>query len=318
MSDSSLKTYLDSIGKYPLLTATDEIQLSRQIQAMIALQVDKPEGPYSLPEKRIIRRGEQAKAKMISCNLRLVVSVARKYSKSARTMDILDLIQEGSIGLSRAAEKFDHERGYKFSTYSYWWIRQGITRAINMQDRTIRLPVSANDTLRQARTFALNEYERTGQKPSLKAMANHCGIKEETLRDFLHHANDCRSLDAPSQTFKDEVGSLHELISCDRQAGFDQLVEDSNVEWVQNGLALMPDDQAHIVREIFGLDGCERAMSDIAKEMSISRDKVRVIRDTSLNRLRLNLVKAQPKKYQSQSIPSNLSWKLGRREMAKL
>ncbi|MGA1512658.1 MAG: sigma-70 family RNA polymerase sigma factor, partial [Aquiluna sp.] len=150
MSDT-LRDYLNQIGKIPLLTAAEEIELGHAIQKMIAVQTDQP----SKEEQRILRIGKRAKERMIKGNLRLVVGVAKKYKHLTNRLTMHDLVQEGNIGLIRAVELFDPARGYKFSTYAYWWIRQGIMRSIQVQDRIIKLPTGAGDALRKVRTFTL-------------------------------------------------------------------------------------------------------------------------------------------------------------------
>src|SRR5210317_2231381 len=142
MSDT-LRDYLNQIGKIPLLTAAEEIELGHAIQKMIAVQTDQP----SKEEQRILRIGKRAKERMIKGNLRLVVGVAKKYKHLTNRLTMHDLVQEGNIGLIRAVELFDPARGYKFSTYAYWWIRQGIMRSIQVHDRIIKLPTGAGDAL---------------------------------------------------------------------------------------------------------------------------------------------------------------------------
>ena len=139
-----LRDYLNQIGKIPLLTAAEEIELGNSIQRMMPL-LDKPD--LTKDEQKIIRIGKRAKKRMVQGNLRLVISVASKYNKMTSRLSMQDLIQEGNIGLIRAVEMFDPSRGYKFSTYAYWWIRQGITRAIAEKSRTIRLPIHITETL---------------------------------------------------------------------------------------------------------------------------------------------------------------------------
>ena len=144
---------LTAAGRAPLLTAEEEILLGRRVQALMRLLEDKPDGPYTSAEQRTLRLGKRAKERMITANIRLVVHVAKKYIHRIQTLTLADLIQEGSIGLIRGVEKFDPERGYKFSTFGYWWVRQGISRAITQNDRVIRLPIAAVEALNKLRGF---------------------------------------------------------------------------------------------------------------------------------------------------------------------
>ena len=164
MSDP-LRDYLNQIGRIPLLTAAEEIALGNAIQAMMPL-VGKAD--LTKQEQKTIRAGNRAKKRMIQGNLRLVISVASKYSRMTTRLSMQDLIQEGNIGLIRAAEMFDPSRGYKFSTYAYWWIRQGIMRSTQTQDRMIRLPSGAPDGLRKVKYFMIDYQKEHGKMPTLQ------------------------------------------------------------------------------------------------------------------------------------------------------
>ncbi|NBV58929.1 MAG: sigma-70 family RNA polymerase sigma factor, partial [Synechococcaceae bacterium WB4_2_0811] len=151
--------YLASIGRVPLLTPAEEIELGNQVQTMMLL-VEKGEENFTIHEKKLVRVGRRSKERMMKANLRLVVSVAKKYQ--GKGMELLDLIQEGSLGLERAVEKFDPTRGYKFSTYAFWWIRQSMTRAIACQSRTIRLPVHLSERLATVRKVTMDLAHKLG------------------------------------------------------------------------------------------------------------------------------------------------------------
>ena len=167
--------YLHEIGKIPLLTAEEEIILNRQILEWLPLR-DRI-GPFTKKERRIERIGKRAHKRFMEANLRLVVSVAKKYSPIVKTLTMMDLIQEGNVGLVKAVEKFDGTRGYKFSTYAYWWIRQAITRSIQMQDRMIRLPGHVHDKMTKIRFFVEQYYHSNGCKPSLKTVSKEFDIE---------------------------------------------------------------------------------------------------------------------------------------------
>jgi len=167
-SSDSMTWYLASIGREPLLTPSEEIELGNQVQKMMGL-IETKSDEYSPQELKVIRVGRRAKDRMIKANLRLVVSIAKKYQ--GKGLELLDLIQEGSLGLERAVEKFDPSRGYKFSTYAFWWIRQSMTRAIACQSRTIRLPVHLSERLTTIRKVSLDLAHKLGAMPSRQEIA---------------------------------------------------------------------------------------------------------------------------------------------------
>ena len=193
----SIKAYLNSIGKIPLLTAAEEIHLGHQIQNWVAIR-DIPKEELTKEQRRVCRTGQRAFDRMLSANLRLVVSCAKKYTRRCVSHDLLDLIQEGTVGLMRAVEKFDPERGYKFSTYAYWWIRQGITRAIGNTDRMIRLPANTVDRLHKIRDFAWKFFEMEGRQPTHEEIAEGIGCTvpnvDLALRSNLHTSSIDRSM----------------------------------------------------------------------------------------------------------------------------
>ncbi|MGA0365082.1 MAG: sigma-70 family RNA polymerase sigma factor, partial [Vulcanococcus sp.] len=194
-----VRSYLRDIGRVPLLTHEQEITLGRQVQELVALEeleqelasregVEKPSpavlakeaGLTQVQLKKRLRSGQRAKERMVAANLRLVVSVAKKYTK--RNMELLDLIQEGTIGLVRGVEKFDPTRGYKFSTYAYWWIRQGITRAIAEKSRTIRLPIHITETLNKLKKGQRELSQELGRTPTVTELAEFVELPEEEVK----------------------------------------------------------------------------------------------------------------------------------------
>ena len=195
----SVQQYLQEIGRHPLLTPTEEIEYSRQIQAMIALQSEQPDATtYTRQQRIIIRRGKRAKDQIITRNLRLVVMIAKKYQKRCTSMELLDLIQFGNIGLNRASELFDPSRGYKFSTYAYWWIRQSISRGLQDSDRMIRLPVHRYDKVMRANAYMNRQLATTGRMPTLAECAAALEVDTQDLQASLQMAQDVFSLDAPA------------------------------------------------------------------------------------------------------------------------
>jgi RNA polymerase sigma factor (sigma-70 family) len=213
---------LNHAGKIPLLTAEEEILLGRRVQALMRLLEDKPDGPYTSAEQRTLRLGKRAKERMITANIRLVIHVAKKYVHRISTLTLADLIQEGSIGLIRGVEKFDPERGYKFSTFGYWWVRQGISRAITRDDRVIRLPINAIEALNKLRGFIPAFVQEHGRQPSYAECAEHCEIAEHTMREYIKHSHPAASLDQRVNS-NDDSSMLLDLIAAEAE---DPLADD--------------------------------------------------------------------------------------------
>lgn len=189
---SSIDWIIKQSHRYPLLTPTEEIVLARHVQNWLALaDVEQP----TTRQKAIIAKGRRARERFFLSNIRLVVNVAGRYHKYAGTMSLEDLVQEGLLGLDSGIAKFDPSLGYKFSTYSYWWIRQGITRSINRYSRIIHLPTSANDAIRKAMDFMHEQVRKTGKLPPMQQVCEICNVSEPYLIKYLHFANGVMSLD---------------------------------------------------------------------------------------------------------------------------
>jgi RNA polymerase sigma factor (sigma-70 family) len=308
MSDT-LRDYLNQIGKIPLLTAAEEIELGHAIQKMIAVQTDQP----SKEEQRILRIGRRAKERMIKGNLRLVVGVAKKYKHLTNRLTMHDLVQEGNIGLIRAVELFDPARGYKFSTYAYWWIRQGIMRSIQVQDRMIKLPTGAGDALRKVRSFTLEYQAQHGRTPTIAECAEVAGVTERAMKDYLAASIDAGSLDAKIKTNgHDDASSWIEMISCDGPSVDDELEQDTKIEAVTQALEHMSSDHRQILSMRYGLDtGGEMPIVQIAKTLKLGRDTTSKMIRASENEMRLILKKGPPKKHSLQSNSSSLIWGWG-------
>lgn len=308
MSDT-LRDYLNQIGKIPLLTAAEEIELGHAIQKMIAVQTDQP----SKEEQRILRIGRRAKERMIKGNLRLVVGVAKKYKHLTNRLTMHDLVQEGNIGLIRAVELFDPARGYKFSTYAYWWIRQGIMRSIQVQDRMIKLPTGAGDALRKVRSFTLEYQAQHGRTPTIAECAEVAGVTERAMKDYLAASIDAGSLDAKIKTNgHDDASSWIEMISCEGPSVDDELEQDTKIEAVTQALEHMSSDHRQILSMRYGLDtGGEMPIVQIAKTLKLGRDTTSKMIRASENEMRLILKKGPPKKHSLQSNSSSLIWGWG-------
>ena len=192
---SSLKDYLNEIARYPLLTVDQEIQYGRRIAKMRELQ--QLERQLTTAEQRLVRSGQRARERFIQCNLQLVVHVAKKYeNRKRKSLEIMDLIQEGNIGLARAVELFDYSRGYKFSTYAYWWIKQGIQRALSQNDSMIRLPTGLHDLLTKISRVHTELSHQFCRTPTLREVADYVGINVNVIYDAIQRSYAVCSLDA--------------------------------------------------------------------------------------------------------------------------
>ncbi len=295
-SSDPVSWYLATIGRIPLLTPAEEIELGNQVQAMMALTEDGSRefenGELTTAQRRLLRIGRRAKERMMKANLRLVVSVAKKYQ--GKGLELLDLIQEGSLGLERAVEKFDPTRGYKFSTYAFWWIRQSMTRAIACQSRTIRLPVHLSERLTTIRKVSLDLAHKLGAMPSRVEIAEAMDIPLDELDSLLRQALTTSSLDAPvnGEEGRSFLGDLIADSSLDEPL---EIVEQRiHHEQLGRWLSHLSEQEQHVLRMRFGLEGNERhTLAEIGRLMEVSRERVRQVELKALRKLR-NLTRRLP------------------------
>jgi RNA polymerase primary sigma factor len=284
VSTDSISWYLSNIGRVPLLTAAEEIELAHHLQAAKRLQ--QSQTALSPQQQRQVRMGQRARDRMMAANLRLVVSVAKKYQNQG--LELLDLVQEGAIGLERAVDKFDPAMGYKFSTYAYWWIRQGITRAIDNCARTIRLPIHISEKLTKMRRITRELSHRLGRQPNRLEIAHAMGMAPEELEELLAQSTPCASLDA--HAFGDEDRStLGELIA-DPSSGdsFDSLDRNLLKEHLGSWLSQLNEREQQILRLRFGLEGSEPlTLAEIGRTLKVSRERVRQLEARAILKLRL-------------------------------
>ena len=288
-SSDPVSWYLATIGRIPLLTPAEEIELGNQVQAMMALTEDGSrefeDGELTTAQRRLLRIGRRAKERMMKANLRLVVSVAKKYQ--GKGLELLDLIQEGSLGLERAVEKFDPTRGYKFSTYAFWWIRQSMTRAIACQSRTIRLPVHLSERLTTIRKVSLDLAHKLGAMPSRVEIAEAMDIPLDELDSLLRQALTTSSLDAPvnGEEGRSFLGDLIADSSLDEPL---EIVEQRiHHEQLGRWLSHLSEQEQHVLRMRFGLEGNERhTLAEIGRLMEVSRERVRQVELKALRKLR--------------------------------
>ena len=304
-----LRDYLNQIGKIPLLTAAEEIELGNSIQRMMPL-LEKPD--LTKDEQKIIRIGKRAKKRMVQGNLRLVISVASKYNKMTSRLSMQDLIQEGNIGLIRAVEMFDPSRGYKFSTYAYWWIRQGIMRATQTQDRMIKLPSGAPDGLRKVKYFMIDYQKEHGVMPRLKECADLIGVQPETMRNYLQASEDAISLDAKPRSRADDGSQILDLIPSTYGAADEDLELDTATLAIKRAFKEMTERERTIITMRYGLDG-EEPLSNpsIAKKIGIHKEAARKLVHQTENKLRDLLMDRPPGKSKRQKSSSSLTWGWG-------
>ena len=298
MTGDSVRTYLRDIGRVPLLEHDEEILLGRKVQRLMEIQTIKEDiGPISNEDlakvmgisekqlKREIKAGEKAKDKMVTANLRLVVSVAKKYTK--RNMELLDIIQEGTIGLVRGVEKFDPGRGYKFSTYAYWWIRQGITRAIAEKSRAIRLPIHVTENLNKLKKAQRELSQINGEMPSVFDLATYLNLTVDEIKDLMCKSRQPTSLEIKIGENKDTA--LIDLLEDETQLP-DTLLETQYIkEDIRKLISELPDMQASVISMRYGIgEGVVEPMSmtAIGQVLNMSRDRVRTLEHKAIKSLR--------------------------------
>ncbi len=281
--------YLHEISKTPLLDAAQEVDLSKNIEAGLyaeyLLELDELPAKWNRDElKAMVRLGETAKDLFIRANLRLVVSIARRYVRSG--MPMLDLIQEGNTGLVRAVEKFDYERGFKFSTYATWWIRQAISRAIAQQERTVRLPVHLVEDVNRMRNVVRQLTRELGGEPEVIQIADALGVTAERVVELKRWSQDTVSLDTP--VGDDGDTSLGDLVSDnDSPSPEDVVVASMERTRIAGLLGHLDDRSAGIMRARYGLeDGREHSLTEVASRFSLSRERIRQLEIQALGRLR--------------------------------
>jgi RNA polymerase primary sigma factor len=275
MTADATRDYLEAISRYPLLTTQQEIQLARKIAQYMELR----DNPSPTPaEQRLIKAGLKARATMVNCNLRLVVHIAKRYTGRIKSMDMLDLCQEGNIGLQRAAEKFDASRGYKFSTYAYWWIRQSLKRAIDSKERMIKIPIHMIDRIFKALQVEIEYMKEHGRKPSKTELAKVMGLTIEQLLALV----DCNSAHISlDELVTDDGNSLLDLIaSPEVDIDYDL---DYSKEHVQLALSYLTDMEQDLINKRYNQD---LTFTAIAKEHNVSRERIRQRTTRTHRRLR--------------------------------
>jgi RNA polymerase primary sigma factor len=292
----SVGMYLDEIARTPLLDAVTEVELSKTIEAGLFAKALLEEGrvgrkkggapKYATQEELewLVAEGERAIQRFIESNLRLVVSIARKYGRSQ--MPMLDLVQEGNTGLIRAVEKFDYRKGFKFSTYATWWVRQAITRGIAQQARVVRLPVHVVEELNQVGAARRTLERQLGRDPEPEEIATELGMDIDRVLDLMSWGRDHVSLDTPVD--EDGDTSLGDLIAQETAPGPDSTFLDVESKGRLSTLVELLDERAaDIIRSRYGLvDGRQHKLADIGAKHGISAERVRQLEREALQKLR--------------------------------
>jgi RNA polymerase primary sigma factor len=280
--------YLDSIGKFPLLSREDESHLSRAIQegrqANEELAQGRATGARERQLRALVREGEVAAEQFVNANLRLVVSIARKYQSTE--LPLLDLVQEGNLGLMHAVTKFDWRKGFKFSTYATWWIKQAISRGIDNTGRAIRLPVHAGDQLRRLIRAKRQIEGETGHAPSLAELARALGTSERQVAELLQQAAEPISLD--SRVGPEGESELADLVAdVSSPTPFEVVSEAMLTGELDKLLSLLDEREQQILRLRYGLDqGDPRTLEDVGVALHLTRERIRQIERGALSKLR--------------------------------
>ena len=291
--DDPVRMYLKEIGKVPLLTADQEVELAtvmsagREAEARVAqAEADGSTIPEAemVELKKQIKAGEKAKQQLAEANLRLVVSIAKRYV--GRGMLFLDLIQEGNLGLIKAVEKFDYTKGYKFSTYATWWIRQAITRAIADQARTIRIPVHMVETINKLIRVNRQLAQELGRDPTPAEIAKEMGISESKVREIIKIAQEPVSLETPSG--EEEDSHLGDFIEDENAPAPAEVASNAMMrEQLQEVLHTLTPREEKVIRLRFGLeDGQAHTLEEVGKEFNVTRERIRQIEAKALRKIR--------------------------------
>ena len=285
-SEEAIRQYLDGIGTYDLLTADEEVTLAKGIErgrrAELALQTERdPDRRLRLGQ--VVNEGERARRRFIQANLRLVVSIAKRYPNSG--MPFLDLIQEGNLGLIRAVEKFEYRKGFKFSTYATWWIRQAITRAIADKSRTIRVPVHMMDTITQMQTAENTLTKRLGRVPNDAEIAEEAGLTVVKVREAKRVAPEPISIFEPVGEDNATIGDFIE----DHEAGvpFELVLARLNQADLREVLGRLNDRERQVIEMRYGLGPDEpKTLDEVGRHFNVTRERIRQIESKALSKMR--------------------------------
>jgi RNA polymerase sigma factor (sigma-70 family) len=284
-----VRLYLNDIGRHGLLTKDDEARLAQVIEAGRAARAELEAGSeLTAARKRqlrqAVRHGDEATETFVQANLRLVVSIAKKYQSSG--LPLLDLIQEGNLGLIHAVEKFDWRRGFKFSTYATWWIRQAISRGIDNTARTVRLPVHAGDEVRRLAKVRDRLESELGRQPKLAELADGMDLTEDQVAEIIRFGADPLSLSAPIG--EDGDAELGEIVSdMGASSPFEAVADAMMAEEIEKLLKPLDERERQVLRLRYGLDrGEPRTLDDVAEHFQLTRERIRQIEKGAMAKLR--------------------------------
>ena len=300
-SSNLVRSYLKNIGRIPLLSHEQEITLGKKVQRYVELEEIRAELMETTNDSptlaewadsadlstqalaQAIDAGKQARAKMVKSNLRLVVSIAKKYA--GHSLEMMDLIQEGTIGLHRGVEKFDPSKGYRFSTYAYWWIRQAITRSISNNSRVIRLPIHIGDKIRKIRKTQRKLSQALGRPATVSEIAEEMSLTVEKLREL--QAQGRRPLSLDMKIGSEQNTELGDLLEDEGILPEEYATRSSMKSDLSNLLLILSEQQRNVIRMRFGLDtGSKMTLNDIGNRIGISRERVRQVERSALRKLR--------------------------------
>ncbi len=290
-----VRMYLREIGQVPLLVASEEVDLAKRIESGVLAEdrladlnasgeIEQLDAAEKVQIRRTVRDGERAKQELTQANLRLVVSIAKRYL--GRGMQILDLIQEGNLGLMRAVEKFDYTKGFKFSTYATWWIRQAITRAIADQARTIRIPVHMVESINKVHRHQRSLMVELEREPTVEELAAKTELTPQRVREILRISQDPLSLDSPvgdedDSHLADFIEDQHAVMPADVATA------NSLSEQIMSALDELSDREKEVVRRRFGLDGDQpQTLEEVGRQFGVTRERIRQIESKTLAKLR--------------------------------
>ena len=290
---TAMDRYLADISRYPLMAPEEEIRLGRLVQSAKALKAE--ERKLTAAEQRIVRRGDKAIRRFVEANLRLVVYIAKRYaSRQPNAMEMLDLVQEGTIGLVRAAQMFDPERGYKFSTYSFWWCRQAMSRALQNQERMIRRPSTVAELAGKLSKTAQRETQRLGRAPTTAELAAALDINVEEIHTLMERGGPVASLDAMFRSMEDLslMDTLADPASLDNEEREMTMDLETRMPLVLYSMEQLPEKERTFIQKRFGVNGyVPHTYQEIATSCEISRERVRQVIDTGLRKLRCQMAK---------------------------
>ena len=275
-------------SKIPLLTPDEEIFLGRRTQALMTLLEEKPQGPYTRQEQGVIRKGRRARDRMIVANIRLVAVLAGKYHRTMpqASMGLDDLMQEGIMGLVRGVEKYDPERGYKLSTYIYWWIRQGITRALHNQSRIVRLPSPISEKAFQQNKVYNQLTDTLGRNPTRVEMAQGLDMRLDEYERLLSVGSGHTSLDV---AVTEDGNPLMDVISSEGDAieQLEQVGASLNSACLKRAMTFLSDKEADLIEMRFGLNGSQEfTLGEVGEKMGVSRERIRQVQARAITKLK--------------------------------